>query len=162
MGCSLLHKESSKIGRATRESIIIIPADAGGTWSDPCNLQRGWSSKARNCNTLAPALSQGRRSYSIVSNPQVLALFLWALHYHHHLSYRSQLPTVLLYKGRLWLGAAKGVRCIALCLCFVLFFSRKRKQRESSCIASSNNAQERTSHRIASTAETTRPQQRRD
>jgi hypothetical protein len=30
-GLFLLHKESTKIGRATRESIIIIPADAGGT-----------------------------------------------------------------------------------------------------------------------------------
>lgn len=51
-------KRLTRLSKRWGRSIIIIitsniiPEDVGATWSDPWNLQREWSSKARNCSTL--------------------------------------------------------------------------------------------------------------
>jgi hypothetical protein len=62
----------------------IIPADGGGTRTDPCNLQKGQLSKAQNCDTLAPGFDQSTQQQQelqhVRSSSGSCTLYLWAMH----------------------------------------------------------------------------------
>ncbi len=75
-------RERQRIDRLSKQS--IIPADGGGTRTDPCNLQKGQLSKAQNCDTLAPGFDQSTQQQQelqhVRSSSGPCTLYLWAMH----------------------------------------------------------------------------------
>ncbi len=74
--------ERQRVDRLSKQS--IIPADGGGTRTDPCNLQKGQLSKAQNCNTLVPGFDQSTQQQQepqhVRSSSGPCTLYLWAMH----------------------------------------------------------------------------------